>query len=1062
MPAYRAIDDVHRAIAVCEDDKKTAEGKAIVEGLAKLKYELQHNRPLTRMSTFFALSTHWKAYDVFARQKMSTFRSSRPAVLELAAKYKQLITQIRADSPKAVSQRSIEDAEQLLFTEMCEICLWGNATDLSLLTSLTYEDIQKLQGADARKSSEKNILVNNLPAAYAVLRAAQEKDPQGRRRVDIVLDNAGFELYVDFILAGYLLAAGLATEIVMHPKSIPWFVSDVLPADFGSLLSALADPQRFYSTPSDDEIHNVQTPQPLSEQDTADLLFLFQHWSTLHQEGQLVLRPNLFWTGPGSYWRLPQTAPSLYNDLQESELVIFKGDLNYRKLTGDAMWPTTTSFSTAIGPMGSNSGIRTLALRTCKADTVVGLPAGEDERIKATDDGAARVQGMSKLLKKVLIGAGEASSSSKVQQPPQATKADEDVARKLDAHLNGCPIENEHPSNGQYRDSGFPPEIQTAIDHVQHFAREILSTTCYKCEEPLIQSLDVPSWIQNWKATRQASIATAATGVRCKCGATTCLGCAQKPRLGEPKFMSQYEGMKLDWCCSKGGIFMAWVVLCEYDSMELSLQNRALQHRATQKQYPNQQKRGGGVGYGSGGMRVYWSPGLMSALNFKQVDAETDSLTKWILGMLIEILPKRNETSKKVNPALPSMIELSLLQDRAAQLLRNDSLQDVDNRAFLYFATFEFVSRLGNHPDFDYLVLEERFMKKQSAGLYSIATAENGKGKTKAQTTLTLAPKSEGMASSLISCLSKLATQSKFLLSGSNNHIAGPNILEVAKKVDKVYARLAAENSENTTITTWREYNQAHALTRRANVTKSLCAGMTPFARRVTSSAKGRMGRLVTEASELATSLPENIFVMVDDVRPDVMKDYPISPPIVWFLTTGQGRARFNPNLYDHGKDRDHGNVCLSLLGTVSGPPESQWQPYKSTILSVLVSIQAMILWDRPWENVPGLEGATASSGAAFAKEYNEFIKALTIKYAMLDWMRLSGMRDGLWRGVIRDYFKFCGKSVVECARKWEKNLPCKPGRRSWAHVPSHFGNDVVTKNLVDELEATVERFRKQ
>lgn len=37
--------------------------------------------------------------------------------------------------------------------------------------------------------------------------------------------------------------------------------------------------------------------------------------------------------------------------------------------------------------MGSNSGIRTLALRTCKADTVVGLPEGEDERLRFTEGG---------------------------------------------------------------------------------------------------------------------------------------------------------------------------------------------------------------------------------------------------------------------------------------------------------------------------------------------------------------------------------------------------------------------------------------------------------------------------------------------------------------------------------------------------------------------------------------------------------------------------------------------------------------------------------------------------
>jgi hypothetical protein len=39
--------------------------------------------------------------------------------------------------------------------------------------------------------------------------------------------------------------------------------------------------------------------------------------------------------------------------------------------------------------MGPGSGVRVLALRTCKADVVVGLPAGEDERIKKLTDGNA-------------------------------------------------------------------------------------------------------------------------------------------------------------------------------------------------------------------------------------------------------------------------------------------------------------------------------------------------------------------------------------------------------------------------------------------------------------------------------------------------------------------------------------------------------------------------------------------------------------------------------------------------------------------------------------------------
>ena len=197
---------------------------------------------------------------------------------------------------------------------------------------MTYDDIQKLQGADARKNAEKNILVNDLPAAYKVLNEARKKDFKADRRVDIVLDNAGFELYVDLILAGYLLAAGLATQIVLHPKSIPWFVSDVIPQDFVALLDVLNDPQQFYAPVEDKDANG--NAEPLTETEVSNLVFLFQHWAMCQTEGQLLIRPNLFWTSYMSYWEIPQQK-YLYDDLKESELVIFKGDLNYRKLTVD-------------------------------------------------------------------------------------------------------------------------------------------------------------------------------------------------------------------------------------------------------------------------------------------------------------------------------------------------------------------------------------------------------------------------------------------------------------------------------------------------------------------------------------------------------------------------------------------------------------------------------------------------------------------------------------------------------------------------------------------------------
>jgi hypothetical protein len=74
-----------------------------------------------------------------------------------------------------------------LSREMIQADLWGNATDLSLLVDLKYEDLQKLQavGAAAQAEQAKKILRDDLPTVWALLKTLHND------RVDIVLDNGG-------------------------------------------------------------------------------------------------------------------------------------------------------------------------------------------------------------------------------------------------------------------------------------------------------------------------------------------------------------------------------------------------------------------------------------------------------------------------------------------------------------------------------------------------------------------------------------------------------------------------------------------------------------------------------------------------------------------------------------------------------------------------------------------------------------------------------------------------------------------------------------------------------
>jgi ubiquitin-protein ligase len=106
--------------------------------------------------------------------------------------------------------------------------------------------------------------------------------------------------------------------------------------------------------------------------------------------------------------------------------------------------------------------------------------------------------------------------------------------------------------------------------------------------------------------------------------------------------------------------------------------------------------------------------------------------------------------------------------------------------------------------------------------------------------------------------------------------------------------------------------------------------------------------------------------------------DYPNSHPHVRILTTGNGKVRFNPNLYANGK------VCLSLLGTWPGNEGEQWNPKTSTLLQILVSIQSLIFTNNPYFNEPGYERhINTEAGKKSSEEYNKVIESYTKIWAI-------------------------------------------------------------------------------
>jgi uncharacterized protein with ATP-grasp and redox domains len=220
-----------------------------------------------------------------------------------------------------------------IIDEILTLDLWGNQADLSLWP---VDDENKPDHPDTKKAKQ-FILVND---ACRVVEFILDNCPL--IRVDILIDNAGFEVVCDLLMADLLLQTGLSSRIKFHLKKHPTFVSDATKADI---------------------LETVETLIQDKDQDTKDFGKRLNRY--IDQE-QLVLDSNWFWTSPLDGWDMPTF---LREELSRSSMVISKGDAHYRRLLGDRHWPVTTSFKDIL----AYYPVPLLALRTLKSELAVGL-----------------------------------------------------------------------------------------------------------------------------------------------------------------------------------------------------------------------------------------------------------------------------------------------------------------------------------------------------------------------------------------------------------------------------------------------------------------------------------------------------------------------------------------------------------------------------------------------------------------------------------------------------------------------------------------------------------------
>ena len=275
--------------------------------------------------------------DPFAFQKQQGLEVNREAILELVS---------RAEEWKRGADFEVETLIWLLYVD-----LWGNQADLSMWPA---EGESKPDHSDLDHAND-FLLANQIEDVVDYLSTVSKKS-KGLEflRFDFLIDNAGFELVCDLILADYILSCELVDQVRFHVKPHPTYVSDAMVKDVVNTIN-------YFMTDK-----NLQLNQ------------LGSRMMEYLDDERLQIRDNYFWTSPLPAWDLPIP---LKRELSSAKMVISKGDANYRRLLGDLDWPYTTPFADVLAYFPAPI----LALRTVKAEIICGLQAGQAAFVQETD-----------------------------------------------------------------------------------------------------------------------------------------------------------------------------------------------------------------------------------------------------------------------------------------------------------------------------------------------------------------------------------------------------------------------------------------------------------------------------------------------------------------------------------------------------------------------------------------------------------------------------------------------------------------------------------------------------
>jgi hypothetical protein len=341
---------------------------------------------------------------------------------------------------------------------------------------------------------------------------------------------------------------------------------------------------------------------------------------------------------------------------------------------------------------------------------------------------------------------------------------------------------------------------------------------------------------------------------------------------------------KVGWCCSRGRLFTIFVMLCGFDQEHCRVRKSEAERSSGNRTVA----AGSGVGYGGGRMgtglgdppygrlgrfgRSQHEPEDAKKLAAESAEKGSDRFDGMILAFLAVLWPSPGNNQDDTEPlgwfdldpprAVTSMLVNSKILAKAAELLRNDSLDNATQRTDLYMALISFLKRVGVHEvSKQEAMYDERIVLPDTVNLLTLSFG----GECSRSST----------ASSLAECLHKLNIQCDMMMRNAQRLRSefkdqrGYDMLCLCREISDLSSYLRIEQWWSS------KHSESPADCSIVEVPDQDIWNRYMLARQaqtLTQSPAGRIRRLITEITSLKTGLSAGIFVKHAMSRLDVMK----------------------------------------------------------------------------------------------------------------------------------------------------------------------------------------------